>query len=267
MLISGWSRDPSHATPGRASQLFLLEKTLEWLSQNRQELQGFAEAAAAVKCGRCGCTRSCGCTRTGGAAAVAFIQTKSPSPDLDAGSQESGPEPSTKATAAYRRLCQSQSPGRQARASSRTTATPPCERQPSPGLRGHVGAGPELYPGHQGVKPESVGRALMFRRRGRGARGRCQDARWWNARPKSVRPGAMLREGWPQREEVVMEPRKQKQGLGGRGRAPGAWRRGLEAEEVGPTPPVQRLVNRRLFSGPLPPSSGCYRGPKAGCTA
>lgn len=144
MLISGWSRDPSHATPGRASQLFLLEKTLEWLSQNRQELQGFAEAAAAVKCGRCGCTRSCGCTRTGGAAAVAFIQTKSPSPDLDAGSQESGPEPSTKAAAAYRRLCQSQSPGRQARASSRTTATPPRERQPSPGLRGHVGAGPEL---------------------------------------------------------------------------------------------------------------------------
>ena len=30
----------------------------------------------------------------------------------------------------------------------------------------------------------------------------------------------MLREDWPQREEVVMEPRKQKQGLGGRGRAP-----------------------------------------------
>lgn len=77
----------------------------------------------------------------------------------------------------------------------------------------------------------------------------------------------MLREGWPQREEVVMEPRKQKQRLGGRGRAPGAWRRGLEAEEAGPTPPVQRLVNRRLFSGPLPPSSGCYQGPKTGCTA
>ena len=32
--------------------------------------------------------------------------------------------------------------------------------------------------------------------------------------------------------------------------------------EAGPTPPLQRLVTRRLFSGPLPLSSGCYRGSK-----
>ena len=68
MLISGWPRDPSHATSDRASQLFLLEKTLECLSQNRQELQGFAEAAAAVKSGRCDCTK------TGGAAAVMIAE-------------------------------------------------------------------------------------------------------------------------------------------------------------------------------------------------
>ena len=207
MLISGWPRDPSHATSGRASQLFLLEKTLEWLSQNRQELQGFAEAAAAVKSGSCGCTKSCGCTRTGGAAAVALIQTKSPSPDSDPGSARFGSR------------AQHQRHSRRSPSVSKPKSRPPGPRllphyghtssrapTPPPDSEGTWGRGRSSRPGLQGFKPESAGRALMFRRGGRGGRGRGLDASWWNARPKSVRGGAMLREGWPQREEVVMEP-------------------------------------------------------------
>lgn len=56
-LVPTWGQvrdgpqDLSHAASGHGSQLFLLEKLSESLSQNRQELQGFAEAAAAVKFG------------------------------------------------------------------------------------------------------------------------------------------------------------------------------------------------------------------------
>lgn len=194
MLISGWPRDPSHATSGCASQLFLLEKTLEWLSQNRQELQGFAEAAAAVKSGRCGCTKSCSRTRTGGAAAVALIQTKSPSSDSDAGSARIGSR------------AQHQRHSRRSPSVSKPKSRPPGPRllphyghtssrapTPPPDSEGTWGRGRSSRPGHQGFKPESAGRALMFRRRGRGARGRGQDSRWWNARPECERRGYAAR--------------------------------------------------------------------------
>lgn len=66
-MVSSW------AASSRASQLFLREKLSESLSQSRQEQQGCAEAVAAAKCGRRGCTKSRGCTRTCGVAAVALI--------------------------------------------------------------------------------------------------------------------------------------------------------------------------------------------------
>lgn len=169
----------------------------------------------------------CGCTKTGGAAAVAFIQTKSPSPDSDAVSARTGSR------------AQHQSHNRRSPSVSKPKSRPPGPRllrhyghassrapTPPPDSEGTWGRGRSSSPDTRASNPRTRGGPWCS---GGGAAGRGGGARTrggWNARPKSVRGGAVLREDWPQREEVVMEPRKPKQGLSGRGRAPGAWRRG-----------------------------------------
>lgn len=173
--------------------------------------------------------------------------------------------PSTRATAPASRPCQSQSPGRAARASAGTTATPPPERQLPPGLQRERGGGaraPDQSPRER--NPRALGRGPGVRGRGPGVRGRGQNARGWSAEPGSVRGGALLRGGGQSAWGWRWNAGAQGRGHGGREWAPGTRRRDLGTEWAGRMLRRQRRLTPRLPWVLQLLSGGCYQRPRAG---
>lgn len=144
-------------------------------------------------------------------------QTKSPSPTWTRDRKNRVQSPSTKAAAAYRRLCQSQSPGRQARASSALRPRLPCvSANHSPDSEGRTWGRGRALTRTPGPNPET-GAGPDVGRRGRRARGGARTRDGGMQGPECESRGYAAEKGWPQREEVVMEPREAGSGRKGAG--------------------------------------------------
>ena len=138
MLISGWPRDPSHATSDRASQLFLLEKTLECLPEpagaaglrgggSGSEIRTLRLHQDWRRCRSCVHPNEKSFSRLGRGIRKNRVQSPAPKPQPPIAVCVKAEVPAAR------------------------PAPPPALRprllassNPSSGLRGHVGAGPEL---------------------------------------------------------------------------------------------------------------------------